>query len=189
MVGANIVNQETLQERINWAISKPEFITQNIPDGLSRKDIDILKNKREVSWGSSMINSINNKQWTTKLGEELVRDVLINRGKNPIRPVGRAHFRPDWETDEFIYEVKTRTWTTSGTAGEKVLGTPYKYADIPILYGKPLKIVCVAYQEHEFSSGNTRIFNTSSPRQQQILEMWKNLGIEYMKFSDLVNMD
>ena len=45
-----------------------------------------------------------------------------------------------------MVEVKSRSWCTTGTAGEKVR-VPYKYADIPNLYNKPLMIVCVAYQE------------------------------------------
>ena len=56
---------------------------------------------------------------------------------------------PDWETEDAIWEVKTRNWSVPGTAGEKILGVPYKYSDVPELYGKPLKIVCVAYQEWE----------------------------------------
>ena len=45
--------------------------------------------------------------------------------------------------------MKTHTWCTTGTAGEKILGVPFKYSELPRLYGKPLKIICVAYQERE----------------------------------------
>lgn len=187
----NEINDTTLQERINWSLKKPDFIIKNIPADLSKKEKNKLQNIREVNWGRKMINSPNNKQWTTNLGEQLVKDVLIKLGKNPIRPnpapLQCGTCKPDWETDEYIYEVKTRSWTTDGTAGEKVLGTPYKYADVPILYNKPLKIVCVAYQEYEFTYGNTRIFNNPSERQLQILDFFKNLGIEYIKFSYLVS--
>jgi hypothetical protein len=86
-----------------------------------------------------------------------------------------------------MYEVKTRNWTTTGTAGEKVLGVMYKYSDIPDLYGKPLKIVCVAFQEYELTNGPTKIFGDElSDRKKAYLELAKTQDIEYMKFSDLV---
>ena len=82
--------------------------------------------------------------------------ILEKIGKIVKRPEKKNHYLPDWETDDAIWEVKTRNWNTPGTAGEKVLGVPYKYSDIPRLYGKPLKIVLVAYQEHEFINGHTK---------------------------------
>ena len=52
-------------------------------------------------------------------------------GKNPRKPKKKDGYIPDWECDDAIYEVKTRNWTTGGSAGEKVLGVMYKYSDIP----------------------------------------------------------
>jgi len=130
------------------------------------------------------------KQWAGQLGEKAVFYVLNQGGKNPRRARKIiSKYRPDWETDDAVWEVKTRTWCTSGTAGEKVLAVPYKYADIPVLYGKPLKIVLVGYQEWEYSHGGTIIFddiNKPSTRQQKMLDFWKEMGIEFVKFSDLV---
>jgi hypothetical protein len=57
------------------------------------------------------------------------------------------------------------------------------------LYGKQLRIVCVAYQEHELTYGNTKIFaeeNKISYYKQKMLDLWKEMGIEFVKFSDLV---
>ena len=86
-----------------------------------------------------------------------------------------------------MVEVKSRTWCTTGTAGEKVLGVPYKYADVPNLYNKPLMIVCVAYQEWELTHGTTRVFGDVPPRQQRLLDIYANeMDITFMKFSDLV---
>ena len=93
--------------------------------------------------------------------------------------------KPDWETEDGIYEVKTRNWTTSGTAGEKILGTPFKYANIPVLYGKPLYIVTIAYQEYEAIT-KFKLFNNICPRQTKIIEQWKEMDIEYIKCSDLL---
>lgn len=120
-------------------------------------------------FGNNIINQKNNNQWTTLLGENLVKRTLMRNGYKVRRPICKEHYRPDFETDEYIIEVKTRNWTTSGTAGEKVFGTPYKYSDIPRLYEKPLIIVCVAFQEYEFIHGNTKIFsNNLSPEKKEI---------------------
>ena len=82
------------------------------------KQIRDSANKAEKIWGNSMIGQKSNGNWTTLLGEGLVHDVLCKRGENPRKPVRKGGYEPDWETDNYIYEVKTRNWTTSGTAGE-----------------------------------------------------------------------
>lgn len=134
-----------------------------------------------------MIGQENNGQWTTKLGEGLVYDVLQLRGENPRKPLPKGRFQPDWETDEYIYEVKTSTWWVEGTAGEKVLGTCIKYQGIPELYGKPLRIVCVANQEEELTNGKTVYFGENiTKKTQQLLNMVSSWNIEYVRFSDLV---
>ena len=107
------------------------------------KKIENTQKAIEKIWGNKMIgNDTPINQWTTKLGEQLVYDTLVKSGKIVKRPKQMSCYRPDWETDDAIWEVKTRNWTTTGIAGEKVFGVPYKYSDIPELYKKPLKIVC-----------------------------------------------
>ena len=184
------VTTSTLKERVQWALRPPKH---SLVETVERTAEHTVKNLRELAkqneteWGNRILNQLNpNKMWTTKLGEELVRDVLQLLGETPRKPKTINHYSPDWETDKYIYEVKTRNWTTSGTAGEKVFGVPYKYSDVPLDYGKPLRIVCVGYQEHELSEGNTRIFHPTSQRKQQMLKLWKELDIEFVKFSDLV---
>ena len=102
------------------------------------------------------------------------------------RPKNKEGFKPDLETKDFIIEVKTRNWTTSGTAGEKVLGTPYKYSRVPKLYGKPLLIVLVAYQEFECSKGKLNVLTPDCEIQKEILNIYKKHNIHYIKFSDLI---
>ena len=179
-----------LYSRIRWAITP-------FPGGMASEvfrepgDPTILQlrkaaNQKERAWGNTMIGQTSNGNWTTTLGEHLVRDTLIALGENPRRPETRGRYSPDWETDDYIYEVKTRNWTTPGTAGEKVLGVMYKYSDIPELYGKPLRIVCVAYQEYELTYGPTKIFGDDiSSRKKAYLDLARSQGIEYIKFSAL----
>jgi hypothetical protein len=101
------------------------------------------------------------------------------------RPKTINGYKPDWETEDGIYDAKTRNWTTSGTAGEKILGTPYKYANVPIDYGKPLYIVTIAYQEYE-AMIKFKLFNTRCQRRIKMIKLWKDMDIQFIKFSDLL---
>ena len=62
----------------------------------------------------------------------------------------------------------------------------YKYSDIPKLYKKPLKIICIAYQEYELTNCNTKIFGDISENKKKILDIAKDMNIEYIKFSDFI---
>ena len=117
----------------------------------------------------------------------MVYTILKLRGENPRRVIRKQGFEPDWETDNYIYEVKTSNWWVSGTAGEKVLGTFIKYQDIPKLYGKPLRIVCVAYQEYELTYGKTKYFGDNiTDKTQKLLDLARAWDIEYIRFSELI---
>ena len=175
-------------EILQWALTpfKNGLTYKNVTktDKFTVNQIRDSAKLQEKEWGNKMIGQKNNGQWTTALGENLVYDILVMGGENPRKPITIDNYSPDWETDSYIYEVKTRNWCTTGTAGEKVLGTMYKYSDVPLLYGKPLKIICVGYQEYELSHGNTRIFGEVSERKKKFLNLAKEFDIEYIKFSD-----
>ena len=175
--------EDTVEERIRWALNKPHI--EKIKGVTIKQQKEKFKNEERI-WGNKMIRQLDNGQWTTMLGEGLVFDVLTLLGQNPRKPTPKGGFLPDWETDDYIYEVKTSNWWVTGTAGEKVLGTFIKYKDIPELYGKPLKIVCVAYQEYELTHGKTKYFGEIDEKIQEVLKMAKSWNIEYVKFSDLV---
>ena len=107
-----------LKERVDWAIKKPDSVVKKEGTTIAQQK-NKLQNE-EKQWGNDMIGQKDNGQWTTLLGENLVRDILELRGENPRKPEHKGGFNPDWETDEYIYEVKTSNWWVSGTAGEKV---------------------------------------------------------------------
>jgi hypothetical protein len=175
-----------LMERIKWATTKPPNIVSE--KGVTKKTLRSEAEKKEKEWGNSMIGQSNNGQWTTLLGEKLVYDVLKLKGENPRKVERKAGFEPDWETDEFMYEVKTSNWWVAGTAGEKVLGTWIKYQDIPELYGKPLRIVCVANQEYELEHGKVKYFGENvSKKTKEVLNLAGTWGITYVRFSDLAS--
>jgi hypothetical protein len=179
------VNSDKLKEKCKWACTKPEKIQKKEGKKISEQRKE--QENAEKEWGNNMISQSNNGQWTTLLGEGLVRDILELRGENPRKPERKGGFEPDWETDDYMYEVKTSNWWVAGTAGEKVLGTWIKYQDIPTLYNKPLKIVCVANQEYELEYGKVKYFGDNvSEKTKKILELARTWEIEYMKFSDLI---
>ena len=184
LIVQNIFNN--LKELIKWATTKP--------DKLEKCKHMTIKQKREVEkekekvWGNLMIGQTNNGQWTTKLGETLVFVILRLIGENPFKPSSINGFQPDWESDNYIWEVKTSNWWVDGTAGEKVYGTFIKYQKIPELYGKPLRIVCLANQENELEFGKTKYFGEEvTEKTKKILELAKTWDIEYIRFRDLVN--
>ena len=175
---------DKLRQCIEWATTTPSPVIKQ--PGIT---IATLKQEAMVAeklWGNDIIGQTNNGQWTTLLGEQLVYEILTLRGENPRKVVRRDGFEPDWETDDYMYEVKTSNWWVSGTAGEKVLGTWIKYQNVPELYGKPLKIVCLANQEHELEFGKTKYFGEVTQKTQLVLDLAASFGIEYMRFSDLV---
>jgi hypothetical protein len=180
-----LIAENCIKECISWACKNPQK-----SDITKWQKTNSKKNKAERKWGQAIISS-KSKNWTGILGERLVFTLLNKLGKNPIKPKIIAGFSPDIETDDAIYEVKTRNWTTSGTAGEKVYGVPFKYASVPRLYNKPLIIICLAYQEYEMLSSNNKspIFNITAEthsEQYELIQYYKSKKISFMKFSDLV---
>ena len=180
------IEDKKLIEVIKWATTVPDKLVKTADKNIGKQKKEAEKKEKE--WGNSMIGQTNNGQWTTLLGERLVYNVLKIRGENPRKVERMGGFEPDWETDEYIYEVKTSNWWVDGTAGEKVLGTWIKYQGIPELYGKPLRIVCVAKQEFELEYGKVKYFGENiTSKTKQVLELASTWGIEYIKFSDLVS--
>ena len=99
-------------------------------------------------------------------------------------------YSPDLECDKYVYEVKGRNWTTTGTAGEKILGVPLKYGEVPHLYKKPLQIILVGYQEYEakkgFAFGDLLDKNNQTEELQESLAFYKERDIEYVAFTDIL---
>ena len=148
----------------------------------------------EDIWGQEMLFKIRpdlkkSGQWTTALGERINCELQIMLGNSEYhKPVNKNRYEPDGETNDFIWEVKTQTYYTSGTAGEKILGVPFKYADIPVMYGKPMKIVCIAGAEKicREEYGNLNGEKTTENRQ-KILDFWRQeMQIEFVGATSLL---
>lgn len=158
-----------------------------------------LKESKEIetAWGNNVIHGDGGNQWTTKLCQDLVMEALIRSGRKNVRKtkpqkssVRDKKYEPDLECDDFVYEVKGRNWNTPGTAGEKILGVPLKYGELPRLYNKPLQIVLVGYQEYEarecFAFGDLLDKNNQTKELKDSLAFYKEHEIEYIAFTDIL---
>lgn len=146
----------------------------------------------EDKWGQDMLRVRRpdlklDKQWTNKFGEHLCEEIFTLLGKQVSKPINKQHYQPDAEVDDAILEAKAQTFFTSGTAGEKILGSPFKYAEVPQLYSKPLKILCMGGAEKvcRESYGNLP-GEKSSAQKQKILECFREIGIEYIGATDIL---
>lgn len=180
--------QITFEDRCNWCKDGKLIGLPTTMQYTSNKERLKKSNIIEKAWGVSANAGGTSIQWTTNLSEYLLKEVLEKHGHVVTRPRKIDGYKPDWETETNIWEVKCRNWTTPGTIGEKVLGNPYKYAEVPGLYKKPLKIVLMAYQEYEYSNDSKVVLfgDNISPNRKKILDLYESIGITYIKFTDLL---
>lgn len=151
----------------------------------------------ERDWGNTIVDVKGKKQWTTVFCQNLVKEALEKIGRENVKTTTRKEaslrdkdYDPDLECDKYVYEVKARSWCTTGTAGEKVLGVPLKYCEVPSLYHKPLKIVLVGYQEYEarnmWQFGDLLDSKNQTKELSDALAYHKEHGIEYIGFTDIL---
>jgi hypothetical protein len=126
-------------------------------------------------------------QWTNKFGEHLCEEILMLLGKTVSKPTNKEHYQPDLEVDDSIWEAKAQTFHTFGTAGEKILGCPFKYAEVPDLYGKPLKILCMGGAERVCREQYGNLSGSKcSIQKRKFLDFFRENGIEYVGMTDML---
>lgn len=164
---------------LEWIYGEPNFIKP-------------LTQESEREWATDIIG-YKTGQWTTELGENIVHDILTISGKNPRkikvhrRAANNKKLDPDREADDGMYECKARNYNTSGTAGEKILGCPVKYCEVPRLYSKPLYIVCLGLQEIE-ASEQFQLFEPKSDELKMQLAFWRdNFKISFLRATDMLD--
>jgi hypothetical protein len=184
-------------EVIQWLFGDLSFLPEieHKNKTTDRKKYKVL----EVEWGQKLMikhrpdldtkkKGKENKQWTTKLGEHLTEELLILLGKTPTKRRRINGLEPDVEVDDAVWEAKAQTFYTDGTAGEKILGVPFKYADVPELYGnKPLKILCIGCAEKLCREhyGNLHGDKTTE-KQRRFIEFYRENGIEWLGATELI---
>jgi len=179
------------KEVVQWLYGDTSFLPVIVKKNKTNdtKEYKVL----EDVWGRSMVKLRRpdlklDKQWTTKFGEHLCEEIYLLLGKECSKPVKKNHFLPDQEVVDAIVEVKTETYFTTGTAGEKILGCPFKYAEVPFLYGKPLKILCLGGAEKACREEYGNLGPKTSPQKKKFLEFFKENQIEYIGATDLLLM-
>ena len=115
--------------------------------------------------------------WSGAFGQLIFQELAPGGWK----PKQHANYQLDWEDDNFVYELKTQFHLSGGTAQEKIPAVPIKYLEVPELFGKPLKIVCLAGAETY-----AREFLKDCPKIRDQLALWKSWNIEYVWGSDLI---
>lgn len=153
----------------------------------------------EDEWGLKLLsflreiikekNKESQRNWTTKIGETIAKEIQILLGKSVSHPKPIQTWEPDLETEDYVIEVKSQTYFTTGTAGEKILGVPFKYAEIPALFGKPLRIICLAYAE-QVCIESYGIFpgDKQTETRKKIIDFYETLNIRFIKTTELLKL-
>lgn len=178
------------KEVIQWLNGDLSFLP-----GIEQKNKTADQEKLKVledKWGRAILKLRRpdlklDKQWTNKFGEHMCEELYTLFGSSVTKPEKKEHFQPDLQTEDIIIEAKAGTFHTGGTAGEKILGCPFKYADIPSLYGKPLKIVCMGGAELVCREqyGNLPGVKTTVQKN-KFIDFFRENHIEYIGATDLL---
>jgi len=175
---------------VQWLFGDLSFLP--VTTKKTKKAINAELKIFEDKWGKEMLKIRRpdlklDKQWTNKFGEHICEEIYTLCGKVVSKPANKEHHQPDSEVDDAIIEVKTQTYYTDGTAGEKILGCPFKYAEIPDLYGKPLKILCMGGAEKVCRESYGNLPGEKCTRQKKkFLDFFRENKIEYIGASDIL---
>lgn len=182
-----------------WIFNNLTFITkQNELNENTEQSKKIKKRNdnyklREDIWGRNIMRTIRpdlklEKQWTNLFGKYIVKEYFENINMIIKYPKKINGYMPDFEIDNYIIEVKCGTYFTEGTAHEKILGTPFKYCEIPKLYNKPLLIICIGKAEylgiHKYGFLQGEILNNSKEKQ-RFIRFYEENNIQLIGYTQL----
>jgi len=181
------------QTVIQWLFGDLTFLPPIEKTAGKKKDHDEELKNGEDTWGRTTMKLRRpdlklDKQWTNKFGEHICEEIYALHGKTVTKPVIMENYQPDLEVNDAIIEAKAQTFYTSGTAGEKIMGVPFKYADIPELHGgKPLKVVCMGGAEQVCREGYGNLPGPKcSTKKKKFLEFYRENQIEFVAATDLL---
>lgn len=146
----------------------------------------------EARWGKSICKQyaidIKSHIWTGTFGEHLVYKALYAMDTFPVAIRETEGLTPDFLTKDRVVEVKTGSYSGSNSNIYNLLATPYKYAEVPISFGRPLDIVCVGSVEHvarhKFSLLYSQVYIDTN--RQKIIDCYKHMDINYIGFSQML---
>ena len=190
---SNVVNKNIIllrqKEVIQWLIGDLSFLP-GIEEQKSKSKNGKARKILEDNWGKKALKLKRpdlklDGQWTNKFGEHLLEEIYEIQNLKFYKPVNKNNHQPDLEVDEYMLEAKAETYFTEGTAGEKILGVPFKYRNVPELYKKPLKIYCLGGAEKSCKEQYGILDGPKMDKEaKEILDFWKKKKIEYIGMSD-----
>lgn len=148
----------------------------------------------EDRWGKNILKGYwpqyqdeKRKQWTNKFGEDLCKEYLKLIGKENIEmQKNKDGCRPDFLTKNEIWEVKTGTYFTSGTAHDKIASVPFIYGDALKRFDKSaLMILCIGGAE-KYCREKLGIFPGAKQTEfkKAEIESWKCKNIHFVSLKD-----
>jgi hypothetical protein len=190
---SNVVNKNIIllrqKEVIQWLIGDLSFLP-GIEEQKSKSKNGKARKILEDNWGKKALKLKRpdlklDGQWTNKFGEHLLEEIYEIQNIKFKKPINKNNHQPDLEVDECVLEAKAETYFTEGTAGEKILGVPFKYRNVPELYKKPLKIYCLGGAEKSCREQYGILEGPKMDKEaKEMLDFWKKKKIEYIGMSD-----
>lgn len=179
------------KEVIQWLFSDLSFLPE--VEVSKNKAVDNQKRKvLEDIWGQRMLSIRRpditaSGQWTTKLGEHITEELVLLQGEEFYKPKRMEGMEPDVGGEKFLWESKAGTHFTMGTAHEKIMGVLMKYRNVPRIYNKPLKIICLGRAEKECREHFGVLPGPKmDDAMMMILETARALQIEYVGATDVL---
>jgi len=178
------------EQVVRWLLGDLSFLPSIVGENKTRDGRQYKE--LEDQWGRVVMKRRRpdltlDKQWTNKFGEHLCEELYRLQGKAVTKPAKKAHYQPDAEVEDAIVEAKAGTYHTGGTAGEKILGCPFKYAEIPDLYGKPLTILCLGGAEKLCREQYGNLPGAKcSPQKRRFLAFFRQNQIQFQGASEML---
>lgn len=168
-------------------------------------NINFIDLSAEKKFGSKLYQELYKQKsptsnWSTKISEGFCKELLCYIFETKISACKNdkeLHIRLDLQSQspdfKNFFEIKSRTFKTTGTAGEKILGTPKKYSKVFLKYKIPLYIILLGYQENEaiekFDLFNLNPQNELHQNDIKLMDLYHNdLHINYLRGSDLIKL-
>ena len=170
-------------EVVQWLSGPPAFIGGD-RKYKSKNNENKKRYPLELEWARPLFRAARpdlhpkTDRWSGTFGQEIFKEMCPNGW----RPQQKGGHNLDWEDSDYVYEIKTQFYFSGGTAQEKIPGVPVKYMDVPELFGKPLRIVCLAGAEMY-----AKKFLKPCEKTRRLLALWKDeWNIEYVWGSDII---
>lgn len=183
------------------------LIEAKVPDAKLLKRLDVIqwlladtsflvaqKHKYELlalerTWGIHLLRTIRPESTTEsnwgEVGEEIVRELLLVEGQTATKPTVLAEkYELDWETTTHMIEAKSQGHHMTGTADEKIFGVPFKYADVPDLYKKPVLVVLVGGAE--VKARNRQLLDPIKESKKRHVAFWLAEGFSFIGGSQIL---